>query len=175
MIAGGLLLLVVAAISILYALQPTSYRLSRSRTMAAPVAAIRPCLVDVKVMDGWQLHFADPHDPPTFTFAPVTTGVGAWMERKDSTSSARTTIVEVTDSSVRLEHHNTGRFGSITSSIEYQLRERGGSTEVEYVLSAPLSGLPRLLWPIANLEKRIGPDLVKGLEQLETKCVASAR
>lgn len=171
MIAGGLLLLVVAAISILYALQPSSFRLSRSRTIPASAGAIRPCLVDLKVMERWQVHFADPHDPPTVTFSAVTSGVGAWVERKDTTSTGRTTMVEVTDSTVRMEHVNEGRLGTGKSTVEYLLRERGTSTEVEYAIFSPLSGLPRLLWPIANLEKRIGPDMVKALEQLETKCV----
>lgn len=176
LIAAALFLVVLAGISVLYALQPNSYRLVRSRTTAAAPAAIRHCLVDLKVMEGWQLHFVDPHDPVTVTFSPVTSGVGAWVERKDSRSTARTTIVDVvekgSESVVRLDHHGSGRFGSVDSTIHYILRARGTSTEVEYVISAPLSGLPRLLWPIADLERRVGPDMEKALEQLETKCAA---
>lgn len=169
------MLLVVATVSVLYALQPSSYRLSRVRTIAAPAASIRPCLVDLKMMEGWQVHFADPHSPPTVTFSAVTSGVGAWVERKDLSSTARTTMTEVTDDAVRLAHVNEGRLGTGKSTIEYLLREHGTSTDVEFAIFSPLSGLPRLLWPIADLEKRVGPDMVKGLEQLETKCVNAAR
>lgn len=179
MIAVGLVLLLVASISVLYALQPNSYRLVRSRTIPAARAAIRPCVVDLKVIDGWQVHLADPHDPPTVTFSPVTGGVGAWVERTDSRSTARTTIVDVvdneTESVVRLDHLGKGRFGSIESTLHYILRAHGAGTEVEYIISAPLSGLPRLLWPIADLERRVGPDMERALEQLETKCVNAAR
>lgn len=174
LIAVGLVLLVVAGISVLYALQPNSYRLVRSRTIAAPAAAIRPCLTDLKVMEGWQVHFVDPHDPPTVTFSSVTNGVGAWVERRDTRSKGRTKIVDVVDNGtewvVRLDHDGSGRFGSIQSTIHYILRERGTSTAVEHIISAPISGLPRLLWPIADLERRVGPDMEKALEQLETKC-----
>jgi len=173
LIAAALVLLVFAGISVLYALQPNSYRLTRSRTIAASASAIRPCLVDFKLMEGWQTQIAAPHDPPTVTFSPVTSGVGAWRERKDSIGSGRTELVEITESSVRLRHVNQGRFGSITSTVDFLLRERGTSTEVEYVIAAPISGLPRLLWPIADLENRIGPDMVKALEQLEAKCAAA--
>lgn len=179
LVATGLVLLVLAGIPVLYALQPNSYRLVRSRTIRASAAAIRPCLVDLKVMEGWQIHFADPHDPPTVTFSSVTSGVGAWVERRDRRRKVRTKIVDVvdnaTESVVRLEHDGSGRFGSVQSTIHYIVRERGTSTEVENVISAPISGLPRLLWPIADLENRVGPDMSRALEQLETRCVNPAR
>jgi carbon monoxide dehydrogenase subunit G len=168
----GFVVLVGGALSAVYAMQPDHYRFSRSRTIAATPAVIRPHLVDVRELDAWLGGFADPHDPPVITFSAVSSGVGAWIDRKDSRSSGRMTLVELTDTRVRFTNESQGSFGTGHSTLEFLLTEKApGSTGVEYVVSGDLHGVPRLLWSLVGLEKRVGPDLDKALLKLDAKCV----
>lgn len=165
------MLLSAAGVTLVYTAQPTSYRVSRIRTMPVPADVLRPHLVDLRAMNAWVKHFADPHDPPHFTFSTNSSGVGAWVERADSESTSRMTIDEVTPTSVRLSNVNHGRFGTGHATVELLLREKGAaSTEVEYALGGTLSGVPRLLWPVVELERTVGPQLSESLERLEVTC-----
>lgn len=168
----GFLVLVGGALSAVYAMQPDHFRFSRSRTIAAAPAVIRPHLVDVKSLDAWLGGFADPHDPPVVTFSAVSSGVGAWIERRDSRGSGRMTLVELTDVRVRYTNESRGSFGTGHSTLEFVLTEKApGSTEVEYVVSGDLHGVPRLLWSLVGLEKRMGPEIDEKLHTLDAKCV----
>lgn len=169
--AAGCLLLAAGGLSALYASQPTSYRLSRARTIPASPEVIRPLFTDLRALDRWMKHFADPHDPPTVTWSPNTSGPGPWVERKDSVSTSRMTLEEVSPAGVRFTNENRGRFGTGRATVELLLKEKGpSSTEVEYVLSGNLSGVPRLLWSAVDLEGRVGPDLEQSLQRLESAC-----
>ncbi|MDP3500119.1 MAG: SRPBCC family protein [Myxococcales bacterium] len=171
-VALGFLLLVGGALSAVYAMQPDHFRFSRSRTIAAAPAVIRPHLIDVRELHAWLGGFADPHDPPVITFSTVSSGVGAWVERKDSRSLGRMTLAEVADSQVRYTNESHGSFGTGHSSLEFVLTEKApGSTQVEYVVSGDLHGVPRLLWSVVGLEKRMGPEFDEKLQKLEAKCV----
>lgn len=170
-VLGGLVLLSGGALSVVYSMQPDHYRFSRARTIPATAEVIRPHLTDVRELDAWLGGFADPHDPPVVTFSPVTSGVGAWIDRKDSRSSGRLTLSELTDARVRYDNETEGVFGKGRATLELLLTEKAGSTEVEYAVSGELHGVPRLLWSTVGLEARVGPDLVKALQRLEAKCV----
>ena len=170
-VALGFVLLVGGALSAVYAMQPDHYRFKRSRTISGGAAVIRPYLVDVRELDRWLGGFADPHDPPVVTFSAVSTGVGAWIERKDSRSWSRMTLVEIGDSWVRYTNESHGSFGVGHSTLELFVTEQAsGLNEVEYVVAGELHGVPRLLWSLVGLEKRVGPDLDKALERLQREC-----
>ncbi len=82
------------------------------------------------------------------------------------------TLVEITDTVVRYSNESHGSFGTGRSTLEFLLSEKApGSTEVEYVVAGELHGVPRLLWSLVGLEKRVGPDLDKALQKLEATCV----
>ena len=163
-VAVGFLLLVGAALSAVYAMQPDHYRFKRSRTISARAASIRPYLIDVRDLDRW---LTDPHDPPVVTFSPVSSGVGAWIELKNYGSWSRMTLVEIGDSWVRYTIETDGSFGVGRSTLELFVTEQAsGSNEVEYVIAGELQGVPRLLWSLVGLEDRAGPDIDKALERL---------
>lgn len=164
-VAVGFLVLVGGALSAVYAMQPDHYRFKRSRTMGGGADLIRPYLIDVRELDRW---LADPHDPSVVTFSAVSSGVGAWIERKDSRSWSRMTLVEIGDSWVRYSNESHGSFGTGHSTLELFVTEQAsGSNEVEYVVAGELHGVPRLLWSLVGLEERAGPDIDKALERLQ--------
>lgn len=166
-VLGCLVLLIAGALAFIQSQQPTGFRFSRKSVMKTDVASLRACIEDVRELDGWLAHFSSPHDPPKVTFSPVTSGTGAWVERADSITTARMTLSEVTETSARFEVETKGRLGSTTSHADLSWTANRTSIEVEYAISAQLSGVPRLLWPVADLERRAGPDLERSLAQLE--------
>jgi hypothetical protein len=170
-VLGCLVLLVAGALAFIQSQQPTGFRFSRKRAMQVDGAALRACVEDVRELDGWLVHFAAPHDQPKVTLSAVTSGTGAWVERADSLTVGRMTLTELTETSAQYELVTTGRLGSTTSTGEVRWTAGRASLEVEYAISASLSGVPRLLWPVADLERRAGPDLERSLSQLEA-CAA---
>lgn len=162
-------LLVLGSLGALFAAQPTSFRIARVRTVPVSPDVLVPLITDVREVHGWFPQFADPHDPPTVTFSADTVGVGAWVERRDSTSWSHFELDAVTPSSARYTNENHGKFGTGHAVTEFTLKQVAASTDVELAVSGELTGMLRMLWPIANLESKIGPDLDKALAQLAAR------
>ncbi len=168
---GGLALV---AIVLFYSAQPASYRIARTRTIAAPPAAVMAQLSDVRAFAAWDPWPALPGAPrPTVAFSPEPRGVGAWIERRDADGSgARTTIASVTAERVEMSNETRGPLGGGSSTQTFELRAVPAGTEVTWALASDLHGLARLLWPFVGLEARIAPEMEAALSRLDRACAA---
>lgn len=162
-VGGGLLAAFIAS-------QPTSYRITRTARIGCTPAALEPKLTDLRAIDGWMQHVDDPHEAPTVTFSPVTTGAGAWVERKDSRSVGRVELESVGPGAVRLASTTAGSLGTGRSTMELSWDEVEGGVEVELAVSGSLEGVRRALWPVADLERRVGQTLDESLRSLRSAC-----
>lgn len=161
--ALGLVLLALA----LFSAQPHSYRIARTRTIAAPSAHVMAQLSDLRAFEAWDPWPAEPGMRPLVTYSPVASGVGAWVDRRDRSGGARTTITSLTSDQIELSNVTSGAFGSGASTQTFALSESGSSTTVTWTLSSDLHGLGRLLWPFVNLEARVGPEMDAALSRLD--------
>lgn len=168
---GGFAALVVLSVLALYLAQPTSYRIARTRTIAAPAAAVRAHLVDLRAFEAWTPWEPSPGVVPTTTFSSTTSGVGAWVDRRDAYGGSRTTITAIDDSHVEMANATHGALGEGHSTQTFTLREHDGQTEVEWALGSDLSGLPRLLWPFVHLEATAGARMDAALGRLDAAVV----
>jgi hypothetical protein len=168
MVATTFVLLFTGTVAAVYAMQPSSYRIARSRLIHATPAEVLPELVDLRRFDAWSEHMGNPDDPPSITFSANPVGVGAYMDWKDSMTTSRLTLKEVSEHGVRFESVQAARLGVTTVTKEVVLTPKGDDTEVALVVSAPMSGLPRLLWPVVDLERRVSPSMDDALKRLET-------
>jgi hypothetical protein len=150
--------------------QPTSFRIARSRTMAATPSAIRAVLSDVRGFQaGDALARVGPH--VTVTYSPVTVGPGAWVESHDDWGTGRRTLVTSTDALVEFRT-GSGADDRAMARYAFELAPVAGGTEVTLSLSNELTGLARALWPFVGLEGRIAPGMEDTLRRLEAAVLA---
>jgi len=157
----------LAALVLLYFAQPTSYRFSRTRTIVAPRERVMSHLSELHAFEAWDPWASMPTDPPTVTYSPVSSGVGAWVDRRDSHGGARTTITSITADRVEMTNTTFGGLGGNTSTQSFELRDSAGGTEVTWSLGADLHGLARMLWPFVHLEESAGRDMDEALVRLD--------
>jgi hypothetical protein len=162
--------LAVLGLVLLYAMQPTSYRISRSRVIAAPAPTIMAQLSDLHAFEAWQPWTTLPGVHPTVTYSPSGAGLGAWIDRRDASGGARTTITALSDDRIEMTNATDGSLGGAVSVQTFELRPAPGGTEVGWTLAADLHGLARLLWPFVHLEARIAPEMDAALTRLDRAC-----
>lgn len=171
--AAALVGLVVVGVFVLFVSQPTSYRIARTRTIAASPERVRAQLVDVHALDAWTPWAPPPGPPPVVTFSAPSSGVGAWIDRRDADGNgARTTITAIADDRVALSSVTSGALGGGASTQTFELHPSASGTEVTWTLASDLSGLARLLWPFVGLEARVGPDMEAALGRLDHACAS---
>ncbi len=159
--------LVVLGLGALYVAQPASYRIARSRTIAAPPALVMAQLADLHAFAAWDPWPAEPGTVPSVTFSTLRTGVGAWIDRRDAHGGSRTTITALTSDHIEMSNATAGSLGGAESMQSFELRATAGGTEVTWALSADLHGLGRLLWPFVHLEQHVAPDMDAALSRLD--------
>lgn len=159
--------LCVLASGVLYLAQPPSYQIVRTRTVAAPPAAVLAQLVDLRAFVAWEPWAALPGEHPEVTFSPEARGVGAWVERRVASSSTRTTITAIAPDHVVMANATSGPLGAGASEQTFTLRAVPTGTEVTWALRSDLRGRARVLWPFVHLEQRIGPEMEAALSRLD--------
>ncbi|MBX7194803.1 MAG: SRPBCC family protein [Sandaracinaceae bacterium] len=162
----------LVGVALVTLMPPTEYRITRSRTIEAPRAVVLAQLEDVRAYDAWEPWR---RQGTHATYSPSTRGPGAWVERSDGSSSARTTIRSVSAERVEMDNATNGSFGARGSDQSFELRAIDDAhTEVQWVLHGELSGLPRALWPLVDLPGRVEPEMEAALARLDRAAHAAA-
>jgi hypothetical protein len=163
---------VVLALVAFFVSQPTAYRITRTASIGASPATVHAHLDDVRALAAWDpWRTSTGVGPVTTTFSPDPVGVGAWIDRRAADGSgARTTITEITDTTVVLTSETSGALGAGHSTQTFALANAGSGTVVVWTLGSDLHGLGRALWPFVHLEERVGPEMEAGLSRLDRAC-----
>jgi len=161
------LVVMLGSAGLFYGAQPTSFTITRSRTIAAPPPRVMAQLADLRAYDAWDPWPASPGATPTVTYSAVPVGVGAWIDRRDAEGGARTTILSITGDRIVYSNETSGALGGNVSTQSFTLRASGASTEVVWTFGAPLRGLARLLWPFVHVDRRLAPEMDAALVRLD--------
>jgi hypothetical protein len=101
---------------------------------------------------------------PLVATSEQTRGPGAWFTRTREREVSRFEIAEVAPDHVLY----SVSAGDTPSRFRIELEATGDATEVTYAIEGELDTFPkRALWPIADLDGRVGPELEQSLEHLE--------
>lgn len=162
---GGLTLLVLALGLCAFALQPTSYRITRTRTVAASPAEVRALVADMARLASVDPRLGPPGPGRTLAASPGPPGPGTWLQASGPDGTTRLTLVSATDGAVELASSSDGAPGA---TIRFELRAVPAGTEVTLALANEMHGLARALWPFVGLDARVGPHMEGTLERLAT-------
>jgi uncharacterized protein YndB with AHSA1/START domain len=164
-------LIALVALGSLYVAQPTSFSVTRTRTIAAPPDRVMAQLSDLRAFEAWHPWPPEPGATPSVTFSTVSTGLGAWMERRDPYGGARTTIRSLDADHVVMTNETLGSLGGNVSTQSFTLRGTSAGTEVSWSFGAGLHGLARLIWPFVRVDQRLPMEMDAGLDRLERAVV----
>ena len=165
---GLIVVLAVAAIFLLALTKPSSYRVERSTTIAAPPEKIAALINDFHQWNAWSpwAHL-DPIMKTTYSGPPSGVGSVYVWEGNSKVGKGRMEIlaIEPTKTTIKLdflkpfENHNTA---------DFVLEPEGSTTRVNWIMNGPLRFFPgRVMSVFTSMDKVIGPDLDKGLANLK--------
>ncbi len=167
---------IVALFLIVVALQPATFRVSRSAKISAPPAAVFAHVNDFHKWEAWNpWGKIDPALKQTYEGVPA--GQGAkytWVGNKD-VGEGRMTIIESRPPSglVRIDLQFIKPFAG-TSVAEFTFQPEGKGTIVTWSMSGSKNFMMKGVHLFMNMDKMIGGQFEKGLADMKTAAEASA-
>lgn len=160
--------------SVVYARQPRTFHVLRSRVVPYPEAEVRRRIVDVRRIEGWW-EARHPHHRPSATFSPATQGAGAWLTLASDDGTWTLRVLEAEQRRVRLGLDFTSAVSSSSSELTFDLEALGPtSTRISATARGKLSGGRRLLWQLWGLGAAYEESVARQLERLESECAPGA-
>lgn len=151
-----------------------NFRFSRSTSIAAPPWRVHALLNDLHEWPTWSPW--EKSDPGMSRhYSGTRTGVGAVYAWKGDRQAGEGRM-EILESSARhlavdLDFAAPMR---ARNRIDFTLTPAGQNTEVEWVMTGPQNVVMGLMSKIWSMDKMLGPDFVRGLEQLKRAAEAGA-
>jgi hypothetical protein len=163
------LVLVIAALLIIVAIQPSDFRVERTTTIAAPADAVFAQVNDLHRWDAWS-PWAKLDSDAKVTFAGPDAGKDAAMSwsGNDKVGEGKMTIVEShPNDAIKIEVDFTKPFeGSIGS--EFGFKPNGDKTDVTWAMTGHRTFVQKAFCLVMNGDKMMGGDLEKGLAELKS-------
>lgn len=162
------LLVVIAAILLYATTQPDAFAIERRITIAAPPERVYANIEDFRNWQAWS-PWAQLDTAMVLTLSTPPNGTGATYEWSGNASvgSGRMEITEAAppsrvtiklDFMAPMEAHNTTVF---------TLSPSGAGTEVVWSMSGPSNYLSKLMTTFVSMDKMVGGDFERGLQQLK--------
>jgi uncharacterized protein YndB with AHSA1/START domain len=167
-IIAVVLAFVIAAVLIMAATKPDTFRIERAARLTAPAEKIFPLISDFHQWLNWSpWEGRDPALKRTYSGAERGKGaVYAWESNKN-VGSGRMEILEATAPSkivIKLdflkpfEAHNTA---------EFTMLPQGGATNVVWAMHGPAPFMSKVMQVFMNMDRMIGKDFEAGLANLK--------
>lgn len=164
-----LVLAVLLALFLIYAaLQPSTFRITRSTVVAAVPDAIFEHVNNLQLGQAWSpWKKLDP--AATYTFSGPASGVGCrieWSGNKDI-GAGRQTITESRPGQLVRSHVEFFRPFAGASDAEFSFEPQGGQTKVTWALAGKNNLLAKIFCVFVNQDKMLGTSLAEGLASLK--------
>jgi carbon monoxide dehydrogenase subunit G len=166
---GLIVVLAVAAIFLLALTKPSSFRVERSTTIAAPPEKIAALIGDFHQWNAWS-PWAQLDPNMKTTYSGPTSGVGSVYEWEGNSKVGKGRMeilsVEPAKTAIKIdflkpfEGHNTA---------DFLLEPQGAATRVNWIMNGPMDFFPgKVMSVFTTMDKMIGPDFDKGLANLKS-------
>jgi uncharacterized protein YndB with AHSA1/START domain len=163
------LILVVAALAAVIALQPADYRIERTATMSAPPAAPFAQVNDFHNWEAWSPWLeADPQAKVTFEGPPSGPGAIYRWEGNDQVGSGSMTLLESRPNElIRIQLEFLKPFpGAATAQFTFE--PEGDQTVVTWSMFGKNGFTGKAIHLVMNMDKMIGDQFDKGLAKMKT-------
>jgi hypothetical protein len=158
--------LIVAALAVIVALQPSEYRVARSAAIAAPAPVVFQQVNDFHKWEAWNpWGKIDPAMKQDYEGAPAGTGAIYTWAGNDEVGEGRMTITESRPSElIRIQLEFFKPFAG-TSIAEFTFEPQGNRTMVAWSMSGEKNFIAKAVHLFMNMDKMIGGQFEKGLAQ----------
>jgi hypothetical protein len=166
--------LLVVGLTIVVALQPADFRITRRLAMAAPAAAIFPHVNELAKWRAWSpWEKLDPDLKRTYEGPPAGEGAKYSWTGNPQVGEGRMTITESRPNSlVRIKLEFIKPFQA-TNSSEFVFEPNGNGTVVTWNMQGRNNFTAKAFHLLMNMDKLVGKDFEKGLNDL--KSIAEAK
>jgi len=175
MIKRILLVLVAAIVAVLAyaAIQPDTFSLSRSTSIAATPERLYPLIADMKAFNGWNPWLRkDPTSRLTYEGPP--SGVGsAYAWESAQLGAGRMEVTELTPNSRMAAKLEFLKPMVAHNRVEFTLQPQGAATNVTWTMSGPMPYLSKLICVFVSMDRMVGPDFEAGLANLKAQAEKS--
>ena len=172
----GALVVVVAGLAVVVALQPSDFRISRTATIAAPAPVVFAQVNDFHNWAAWSPWAKlDPAMRQTYEGAP--TGAGAiytWVGNRE-VGEGRMTVVESRPSELIRVKLDFAKPLAGTSVAEFTFRPEGDRTAVTWTMTGEKSFVAKAIHLVMSMDRMIGDQFEKGLAAMKTVAEAAPR
>ena len=167
------LAVVVLALVVLVAVQPSQFRYSRSRTMAVAPGAVFPLVNDFHKWDAWSPWAKiDPACKNTFSGAESGNGAVFSWAGNNEVGEGRMTITESRPVElIRLDLEFVKPMAGLAVT-EFTFKPEGGKTTVTWTMTGENNFVGKAMSLVMNCEKMCGEQFDKGLESIEKAAAA---
>ena len=169
------LAIVVVGLAVVIALQPSTFRVTRTATIAAPPADVFALVNDFHNWDGWS-PWAKLDPAMKTSYAGSTSGQGAvysWVGNSDVGEGSMTITDSQPASRVNIKLEFIKPFASIADNL-FEFAPAAAGTTVTWTMSGDNDFLSKAFSLfMGGMDKMIGPDFEKGLAQM--KALAEAK
>jgi carbon monoxide dehydrogenase subunit G len=165
----------VVVLLVVVALQPSSFRIERSATIAAPPAAVFAQVNDFHNWEAWNpWQKLDPNAKNTYTGAPAGPGATfAWQGNKD-VGEGRMTIVESHPNDlVKIKLEFLKPFAA-TNTADFTFVPAGNQTTVTWAMFGENGFMAKAIGLVMNVDQMVGGQFEKGLADLKSTVEAKA-
>jgi hypothetical protein len=162
------IVVIIAALLTVVAIQPSEFRVERTATIAAPADAVFAQVNDLRKWDAWS-PWAKLDPAAKITFDGPDAGQGAAMgwSGSEKIGEGKMTIVESRpNEDIKIKVDIIKPYGGSIDS-EFGFKPNGDKTDVSWVMNGHQNFVQKAFCLIMNGKKMMGDDLEKGLAQLK--------
>ncbi|MBC9796210.1 SRPBCC family protein [Sinomicrobium weinanense] len=161
-----LILILVIGISIYIAIQPSSYRVSRTQVVKAHSPVVYNYVQDLKNWKNW-IPWLEKDPDMAIKYGETTTGIGAsysWIGEKMNGKLETTAATPFTNLDQELTYEKRP-----PSEVSWTFEPEENATKVTWEISGDLDFMSKayILYK-GNMEQNIGPELERGLKKLDS-------
>ena len=173
---GIVVVVLVAVIAILAALQPTHYRIERSATINAPASVVFAQVNDFHKWEAWSPWAKiDPAMKQNYEGASSGTGAIYTWAGNNQVGEGRMTITESHPSDlikIKLEFIKPW---SATNATDFAFKPQGNQTAVTWTMDGDNNFMGKAFGLFMNMDKMVGGDFEKGLAQMKAVSETAAK
>ncbi len=167
---------ILAVLAGVVAMQPPEYQVARSATINAPANVVFDQINDFHKWEAWSpWGKLDPNMKTTYE-GPAS-GVGAtysWIGNKDVGEGMMRIVESRPAEFVRIRLEFIAPFASVANT-EFVLKPEGSGVGVTWMMSGHNGFIEKAMCLVQSMDKMIGPDFEKGLAQLKTAAESAAK
>jgi hypothetical protein len=164
----GVLAVAIAAVLILAALKPDTFRVGRKATIKAPPEKIAGVLADFRGWEAWSpWEKMDPAMKRTYSGEPKGKGAAYAWEGNGKVGQGRMQITEAAPSRVALDLDFVKPFEA-HNKVEFNLVPKGDATEVIWSMVGPVPYPAKILHIFVDMDAMVGGQFEAGLANLKS-------